>query len=209
MRKIKDHSLYLVISEEYGKGRDALAIARLAIAGGVDMIQLREKHKPENELARLGMKLCKLCKEVGVIFIVNDDPVLAKDLDADGVHLGQEDLKMYSVKSARRIIGKGRIIGISTHLLEQFKKANSEDVDYIAFGPIFATKTKDYHVGTGDVDQVLKIARKPVFFIGGINLSNIDEILSKGAKNTALIRGILEADDITARTKEFKNRLKG
>lgn len=207
MEKITDHSLYLVISEEYGKGRGALEIARPAIAGGVDIIQLREKHKSKDELARLGTKLCKLCKETGVIFIVNDDVNLAKDLDADGVHLGQEDIKDCSIKDARRILGKDKIIGVSTHSLEQFEKANKEGIDYIAFGPMFPTKTKDYYLGTNDVDEVLRIARKPVFFIGGINLSNIDEILSKGARNIALIRGILEADDITARTKEFRERL--
>lgn len=207
MRKIHNHSLYLVISEEYGNGRGALEIAKPAIAGGVDIIQLREKHKTKNELAGLGTKLCKLCKETGVIFIVNDDPVLAKDIDADGVHLGQEDIESCPVKSARKILGKGKIIGVSTHSLEQFKKANNENVDYIAFGPIFPTKTKDYHIGTADVGRVLKIARKPVFFIGGITLSNIDEILNKGAGNIALIRGISEADDIAARTREFKDRL--
>lgn len=207
MRKIKDHSLYLVISEEYGKGRDALEIARSAITGGVDIIQLREKDKPENELARLGTKLCKLCKEIGVIFIINDDPVLAKDLDADGVHLGQEDIKSCSIKDARKILGKDRMIGVSTHSLEQFERANSENVDYIAFGPIFTTKTKDYHIGTGEVQKVLSLAQRPVFFIGGITLSNIDEILNKGARNIALIRGILEADNIASRTREFKNRL--
>ena len=207
MQKIQDHSLYLIISEEYGKGRSALEIARPAIAGGVDIIQLREKNKPKTELARLGAKLCKLCKEIGVIFILNDDPVLAKDLDADGVHLGQEDIKTYSVKSARKILGKDKIIGVSTHSLEQFEKANSEETDYIAFGPVFSTKTKDYHIGTGDTGKVLNIARKPVFFIGGIDSSNVAEILEKGAKNIALIRAILEADDITARVREFKNRL--
>lgn len=209
MRKINDNSLYLVISEEYAKGKSALEIARLAISGGVDIIQMREKRKPEEDLIRLGAALGRLCKENNVTFIINDDPALAKKLDADGVHLGEEDMKKYPLKEVRHIIGEDKIIGMSTHSLEQFKKANAEDINYIAFGPIFKTKTKDFFLGTGDIENVMAIAAKPVFFIGGITLSNVDEVLKKRAKNIALIRGITEADDIVAMTRNFKERLKG
>lgn len=205
---IKDHSLYLIITEEYGNGRDALDIARAAIAGGVDIIQMREKDKPRDELVALGKRLASLCKENGVIFIVNDDPSISKEVDADGVHLGQEDLAKSSLKDARKLLGSGKIIGISTHSMEQFKKANSGDFDYIAFGPIFKTKTKDYFLGVKDIKEVIRVAKKPVFFIGGINLSNIDEILRAGAKNIALIGGILQDKDIVSKTREFKRLLR-
>jgi len=196
MEKIKDNSLYLVISEEYGRGRGAVEIAKSAIAGGVDIIQMREKSKPREELVRLGKKLACLCKKGGATFIVNDDPILATEVNADGVHLGQEDMSIYPIAMVRKIVGKDKIIGISTHSPRQFEKSNKEGVDYIAFGPVFPTKTKDYCIGTGDVKKVLGIAKKPVFFIGGIDLLNIDELLGMGAENIALIRGILEADDI-------------
>ncbi len=208
MLKINDYSLYLVITEGYASGRSALEIAHLAISGGVDILQMREKKKTEEELIKLGSELSKLCMENGVIFIVNDDPHLAQKVDADGVHLGQEDVKRYSIDEARNILGKDKIIGLSTHSLEQFQEANAKDVDYIAFGPIFPTKTKDYFIGTSDVKNVLKIAKRKVFFIGGINLANIDDLLKEGAKNIALIRSIVQAEDIISNTRSFKEKLK-
>ncbi len=209
MRKINSHSLYLVVSEECGHGRRALEIAELAIAGGVDIIQMREKKKSANELLKSGRDLSKLCAENNVIFIINDDPAIAKKTGADGVHLGQEDMSIYPIAMARSIMGENKIIGISTHSLSQFEKANEEDVDYIAFGPVFPTQTKDYCIGTGDVKKVLRIAKKPVFFIGGIDFLNIDELLSMGAENIALIRGITEAEEIVSKTRQFKNKITG
>ena len=208
MKKIKDYSLYLVISEEYGKTRSAVEIATRAIKGGVDVIQMREKTKSMAELIKLGKSLSGLCKRNRVTFIVNDAPMLALEVDADGVHLGQEDIKLFSLEVVRRLLGNKKIIGISTHTIEQFKAANEQDFDYIAFGPLFETKTKDYFLGSCDIAKAAAIARKPVFFIGGIDLSNIDDVLSKGAKNIALIRGIVEAEDILLQAKRFKNKLR-
>ena len=154
MSKIKGRNLYLVLSEECGKGRPAAEIARLAIAGGIDMLQMREKDKSSDELLSLGGELCRICRGASVKFIVNDDPLLAKEVNADGVHLGQEDLKKHSLEETRKLLGAKKIIGISTHSFEQFKKANEEDFDYIAFGPVFPTKTKDYFIGTKDIGKV-------------------------------------------------------
>ncbi|MDO8603735.1 MAG: thiamine phosphate synthase [Candidatus Omnitrophota bacterium] len=207
MQKIDDYSLYLVISEEYGLGKSALEIARLAILGGVDIIQMREKSKTGNELAKLACELSMLCKEKGVAFIVNDDPLIAKESDASGVHLGQEDMQKYTVTGARKIIGKGKIIGISTHSVAEIERANKDDVDYIAFGPIFPTKAKNYFIGIKDIKEALKVAKKPLVFIGGINLSNLDEILKEGGKNIALIRDIIQAEDIAGMAGNFKKRL--
>ncbi|MDP3790449.1 MAG: thiamine phosphate synthase [Candidatus Omnitrophota bacterium] len=208
MKKIKDYSLYLVISEEYGCGRNAIEIAKHAIKGGVDIIQMREKNKTAKELVELGKKLSGLCRNNNVTFIVNDDPMLAKEVGADGVHLGQEDIKLFSLEMARRLLGRKKIIGISTHSEEQFREANEKDFDYVAFGPLFETETKDYCIGIDGVDKVLNIAKKPVFFIGGIDLANIGGCLNKGAKNIALIRGITQADDVVKKTKEFKRAIK-
>ena len=207
MKKIKDHSLYLVLSEECGRGRPAIELARLAISGGIDMLQMREKERPCSELIKLGHELCGICKEKKVNFIVNDDPILAKELNADGVHLGQEDVKKHGLTNTRKLLGPDKIIGISTHSLDQFKKANEQDFDYIAFGPIFPTKTKDYFIGTSDVNNILNIAKKPTVFIGGVNIDNVDALLDMGAKNIALIRAILEADDVTAATSIFKEKI--
>ena len=208
-QKIKNNSLYLIITEEYGRGRSALEIAGAAIAGGVDIIQMREKKKGEAELVELGVKLAELCKNRNVPFIVNDDPMLAKKVGADGVHLGQEDARRITASVARDILGDDKIIGLSTSCIEEIKKANSEDVDYIGFGPVFPTVLKEKCVGTTDVAKVLEISKKPVFFIGGINLTNIDELITIGARNIALMRGISEAEDVKAITEDFVKRIRG
>jgi thiamine-phosphate pyrophosphorylase len=207
MVHIKDHSLYLVISTEYALGRDIREIALKAIAGGVDIIQMREKDKPGSETVRLGKEIAALCKEKDVMFIVNDDPLLAAEAGADGVHLGQEDLLECPLERAKKLMGPERIVGVSTHSPAQFKTANDSGADYVSYGPIFPTKAKNYCVGTEEIENILKAAKKPVFFIGGINLNNIDELLSKGARNIAVIRAITEADDITAAAKRLKEKI--
>lgn len=207
MPKIKDYSLYLVISEDCGLGKSAPEIARLAISGGVDIIQMREKNKDKDKLLKLAGELSNICKENEVAFIVNDDPLLAKEVGASGVHLGQGDLKKYSISATREILGKDKIIGISTHSLAELNKANDDDVDYIAYGPIFPTKTKDYFLGTGDIREAIDIAKKPLVFIGGINLSNLEEVLAEGARNIAVIRGIIQSRDIEFTARDFKDRI--
>lgn len=209
MFKINDYSLYLVISEEYGLGRGALEIARQAISGGIDMIQMREKHKQKDELLELACGLSSVCRENGVLFIVNDDPLLALESKACGVHLGQTDLQKYSIAKTREVIGRDKIIGVSTHSISEVKKTNKEEIDYIAYGPIFPTKTKNYFLGTQDIKEVLRVALKPVFFIGGIQLSNLEEVIKEGAKNIAVIRDIVGAKDIASRTRSFKEILAG
>lgn len=205
--KIKAYSLYLIITEDHGKGRGSFEIAAAAIKGGVDIIQMREKDKTRQELINVGKKLSNLCRDSGVMFIVNDSPEIAKETGACGVHLGQEDIKKYSIKTARAILGQNKIIGISTHSIEAFEKACAEDVDYIAYGPVFPTKIKDNCVGTKDTGRIAAMTKKPVFFIGGITLENVDSLLEKGAKNISLIRAITEADDIALAARSFKKRL--
>jgi thiamine-phosphate pyrophosphorylase len=208
-KKINPGSLYLVLSGACGSDRDPLDIAKWAIAGGIDILQMREKDMSPQELSALGTALSCLCRETGIIFIVNDDPRLAVDLDACGVHMGQEDLAACSVDMVRRIVGPHRIIGVSTHNPDQFREALAWDVDYLAFGPVFQTKTKDYHIGTADIRQIVAITSKPVFFIGGIQTANLDILIEKGATNVALIRDIMEAEDVVERTVWYKRKLTG
>jgi thiamine-phosphate pyrophosphorylase len=198
--------IYLVLSSEYARKRDVLDIAEQAIEAGIDMLQIREKSIAEEDLLSLGKKLLCLCRDKGIPFIVNDNPEIAKKIGADGVHLGQEDIKKFPLQYTRSILGKRKIIGISTHSLEQFQTANSQDFNYIAFGPIFPTKTKDYCIGMDGVEEVLSISSKQVIFIGGINTSNVDRLIAKGAGNIAVIRAIMEADDIKLSIKKIQGR---
>ncbi|MCQ9205030.1 MAG: thiamine phosphate synthase [Omnitrophica bacterium] len=205
MKNIDDYSLYLVTSQEYSGKKNSLDVARLAIESGIDILQMREKTIPKDEIIRLGRKLSTLCKKSNIVFIINDDPYLAKKLDADGVHLGQEDLKEFPIEKVRQILGKDKIIGLSTHSLKQVKTANNYDINYIGFGPIFKTKTKNYSLGTKDIPKVLKTAKMPIVFIGGINSSNIEEILPLGVKNIAVIREITHAQNIRVKVLGLKN----
>lgn len=201
-------SLYLVLTEACGNGRDPLDIARRAISGGVDILQMREKDKTADELYALGASLRLLCRENGVVFIVNDDPSLACRLDADGVHLGQEDAAFYGITAVRNMVGEQKLIGVSTHSLKQAHTALTWDIDYLAFGPIFPTKTKDYHIGTDKIREVLAVSSKPVFLIGGIQRENVDILFEIGATNIALIRDIMEAPDTAAQARWYKQKLK-
>ena len=208
MNRFKDNSLYLVTGEEYSNGRSTLEVVKAAIEGGVDVVQMREKGKSREELISLGKDLAGMCRNAGVLFIVNDDPYLAKEVGADGVHLGQEDVIKYPIEKTRSIMGTGAVIGVSTHSVEQFVEANGKDVDYIAFGPIFPTKTKDYSIGKSLIPAILKAAVKPVVFIGGIDGSNIDEVIALGGRNIAMIRAITLADEVKLAVLEMKERLK-
>lgn len=207
MSKLKDRSLYLIITEEFCRGRTAVEVARLAIAGGVDIIQMREKDRPFNELLAKGKELLAVCKGHGVPFIVNDDPELTREIGADGVHLGQEDMRSLPVEKARAILGREAIIGISTHSLEQLRKAQGFDADYIAFGPIFPTKTKDYSIGTSGVREAAAASDKPVFFIGGIDASNLGTLVAEGARRIALIRALAGAGDVRSAAARLKKML--
>ena len=209
MSIIKDYTFYFVVSAEYTNGRPVLNIAKQAIDAGIDMLQMREKALSDENLLALGGKLLYLCRKKSVPFIVNDNPYIAKKLNADGVHLGQQDIKKYPLEYTRGILGRDKIIGISTHSPQEFRAANCQDFDYIAFGPIFSTKTKNYHIGIGDIEEVLSIASKPVIFIGGINILNIDRIIEKGAKNIAVICAITEAENVQLAVKTLKKYIEG
>jgi thiamine-phosphate pyrophosphorylase len=204
MYTIKNHILYFVLSSEYTRENNPLETARQAIDAGIDMLQMREKHLSQDKQILLGKQLLSLCRKRPTPFIVNDNPYLAERINADGVHLGQEDIKQYPLSLTRKILGHKKLIGISTHSVAEFKAAAKQDFNYIAFGPVFSTKTKDYHIGTGDIEELLCISSKPVIFIGGINLLNVQQLREKGVKNIAVIRAIAEADDVASTVKALK-----
>lgn len=207
MDKIDSRSLYLIITEEFGRGRTGVEIARKAIAGGVDIIQMREKNKPHDELVAKGKALLAVCREAGVPFIVNDDPRLAGEIGADGVHLGQEDIKQFSVKAAREMLGKDSIIGISAGSLDQLKEARRFNVDYIGFGPVFHTRIKEGSVNKDDIKKAVGSTRTPIFFIGGIDLHTVDTVIAGGGRRIAVITAIMESEDIEGAARRLKKKL--
>ena len=204
---MKTKNLYLVLCSECCNQRDPLFAAREALCAGVDILQMREKNKSHRELLTLGKKLSALCRQYNALFIVNDDPLLAEELSADGVHLGQQDLLRFPLAETRRLLGRNKLIGLSTHSPEEFKKANEQDFDYLAFGPVFPTKTKNYFIGTNKLEEVLTIALRPVVIIGGITQNNISELTALKVRNIAMIRAITEAPDIGQAVRNFKEVL--
>jgi len=177
-------------------------IERLA-AGGATLIQLREKHGSPREFYRMALDAMITARRLGVQIIVNDRVDIAIAVDADGVHLGQDDLPP---ERARLLIGDSRIIGFSTHSLEQALAADLAPVDYLAIGPIFQTASKenpDPIVGVAALSTIKAQITKPLVAIGGITLGTTSQVISAGADSVAIIAGLLSAKDITAQTRSY------
>jgi thiamine-phosphate pyrophosphorylase len=175
-------------------GDDAESLLRAAFSGGVGMIELRERDAPRNAIERSGQTFRRVADTYSAPFIVNDDPHLAIELNADGVHIGQEDI---DPAEARRILGPGAIIGLSTHSRAQIEAAASAPVDYISVGPIWETPTKEGRPATGLelISTAAEIATVPWFAIGGIDTENVGEVTAAGAERICVVRAIRDADD--------------
>ena len=194
--------LYPITDTSISSLSHAEQIERLA-AGGASLIQLREKHASPREFYRAALEAMIVAKRLGVQLVVNDRVDIAIAVKADGVHLGQDDLPP---GKARMLLGEDRIIGFSTHTLDQALEANSAPVDYIAIGPVFPTSTKenpDAIVGAADIREVKSRISKPLVAIGGITLESARSVIDAGADSVAVISDLLAATDITERTRRF------
>lgn len=177
-------------------------IARLA-AGGATLIQLREKLASPREFYLMALDAMTIARKLGVQIIVNDRVDIAVAVNADGVHLGQDDLPP---DQARLLIGEKRIIGFSIHSLEQAIAAESAPIDYLAIGPIFNTGSKekpDPVVGLNAISRIKPHITKPLVAIGGIKLDAVSQVISAGADSVAIISDLLSANDITAQTRTY------
>lgn len=206
--KISDEQkLYLVTNSDQFESEDEFldAIAS-ALEGGVKILQLREKTMPANKILELGKKIKQLCLQYDTTFIINDRIDIALLLEADGVHLGQDDL---SVADARAILGDKCIVGISTHEPAQALKAVEDGADYIGMGPVFATPTKQGRtpVGLEYVKWVSENIEIPSFGIGGIDTENVDKVLEAGAKRIAVVRAIINAKSPQKEAEKFRGKL--
>ncbi len=201
--KLADKKLYLVTNSDKFETQDEFldAIAS-ALEGGVEIVQLREKIMSAKKIIELGKKVKQLCAQYGAIFIVNDRVDIAMLLQAEGVHLGQDDL---DIKSARALVGESMIIGVSTHAPEQALKAVEDGADYIGVGPIFETPTKQGRkaVGLEYVKWAAENIEIPFFAIGGIDKENVGEVLKSGAKRVAVVRAIVSSKSPQKAAKDF------
>jgi len=172
-------------------------------AAGVRLIQYRNKRASALELFESSKRLSALLIPQGVTFVVNDRSDVALAAEASGVHVGQEDLK---VEAARSVIGAGKLLGLSTHNLQQFKDAAATSADYIAVGPVFSTSTKtnpDPVVGIELIREVRSLTDKPIVAIGGITLERAAEVMRAGADSVAVISDILLAPDPGVKARQY------
>jgi thiamine-phosphate pyrophosphorylase len=211
--------LYLVCDAAPG-GRELTDVLRGAIAGGVDIVQLRDKRLPDDELLAVARLAAALCARLGALFIVNDRPDLALAAGADGVHVGQDDMP---VSRARELLGADMLVGLSTHTPAQIDDAalrarptghagdNLRGVDYIGVGPVYATPTKAGRpaVGLELVRHAAARARVPFYAIGGIHAENSAAVVAAGAPRLAVVRAIAEAADPERAARELCAALDG
>lgn len=199
-----DPFLYLVTDRTLAGPRGVAETVRLALDGGVTLVQLREKTLARKPFVKEARRLKDICHARGVRLIVNDDVAVAGAAGADGVHLGQSDA---SVAQARESLGPDAIIGLSVESIEQARAGAALDIDYIAASPVFATPTKTdtaSPLGLEGVRAIRQLTDKPLVAIGGINSANALEVLQAGADGLAVISAIMAAPDPRQAAREFR-----
>ena len=199
--------VYPVTCEGLSQGRSNLQVLEAVIQGGARIIQLREKDYPKKDLYNLALKFKEITSRAGVLLIINDHVDIALGVEADGVHLGQEDLP---VQVARKLAPE-LLIGASTHSLEQALQAEKNGADYINIGPIFSTKTKEgmgRSLGPEAISEISSQIKIPFTVMGGINEDNIEQVLAKGARRVAMVKAITKAADIAAKVKSLKEKIR-
>jgi thiamine-phosphate pyrophosphorylase len=200
--------LYVIIDTQALQGKDAITAAQQVIQAGVKVIQLRDKSLPKKQLIPLAWELQAHCKRNEVLFIINDYLDVALAVEADGLHIGQEDLP---VAVARKLLPLDKILGCSVVSAEQAQEAESAGADYVAVGAIYPTASKSNIdvVGLDRLRQVKRAAKTPLVAIGGINRENAREVMNAGADSVCIISAILNAPDISRAAIEIMNVIKG
>ena len=200
--------LHVLTDRKASRGRSHLLVAGAAIAGGADVLQLRDKEASSGLLYREALELRKLTREAKIPFIVNDRLDIALAVDADGVHVGQSDLP---ASVARKILGPGKILGVSVVTVEEAILAEKDGADYLGVGPVFEARgTKpdtDEPLGVDCIARIRGRCRLPIVAIGGINAENARKVREAGADGAAVISAIVSADDISLATRLLKRIL--
>lgn len=212
MKPLADCKLYTFVDTAYLNGRAPAFIAQQLCDGGADLIQLRAKNSPVEEIRLMSEAILPITKRANVGLVINDHLSVARQVGAELCHLGQEDFSDLGQTHVSNLLESSSIrlqIGLSTHSPEQARRALAAGADYIAIGPVYATGTKP-GVKPVTLDYVRWAAENvtlPWFAIGGINLKNIDDVLAAGARRICVVSSILNCDDVAETTREFKKRL--
>ncbi|MCI0381291.1 MAG: thiamine phosphate synthase [Gemmataceae bacterium] len=202
---LADAKLYVLVTEELCRA-SLVGTVREALAGGAQVIQLREKKQTDRRLLAMARDLRRMTRQAGALLILNDRPDIAALSEADGVHLGQDDL---SIKEARLMLGPRALIGVSTHNLEQVRRAILDGASYVGIGPTFPSQTKvfDQLAGLEFIRQTCAETSLPAFALGGITLDNIDQVLAAGARRVAVSSAIGAAEDPRSATAKLLAKL--
>lgn len=200
---IVDWRLYVVTDAGLSRGRSHRAVIEAAIVGGATVVQYREKHASTRQMIEEALELRDLTRRAGVPLIVNDRVDVALAVDADGVHVGQDDMP---VALARRLIGN-KLLGVSAHSLSEALQAVRDGADYLGVGPIFATTTKPDAASPIGLDGLRAIRQHvsiPIVAIGGINQANAADVMRAGADGIAVVSAVVAADDVTAAARQLR-----
>ena len=203
-RKALDTDLYGITAEQFSLGRSNVDVVGQMLEAGVKLVQYREKEKETGPKYNECREIRRLTREAGAVFIVNDHPDLALMIEADGVHLGQDD---YPIEAVRELVGEEMMIGISTHAPEQAEEAIRRGADYIGVGPLFPTFTKKgvcKPVGIEYLDYAVKNVSIPFVAIGGIKTHNAGEVRRHGARCISIVTEIVGAPDIRTKIMEIR-----
>jgi thiamine-phosphate pyrophosphorylase len=199
-----DYSLYLVTDAGLARGRTHHEIVQAAIRGGVTVVQYREKSASTRRMIEEARELHDLCRARGIPFIVNDRVDVALAADADGVHVGQDDMP---ASLARKLIGRDKILGVSAENVAQARAAVTDGADYIGASPIFATPTKPDApppMGVQGLQELTRACTIPIVAIGGLNATNAASMIRAGAAGVAVISAIVNAEDVERAARELK-----
>jgi thiamine-phosphate pyrophosphorylase len=210
MKPLSECRLYAFVDTAFMRGRAPELLARQLCDGGADLIQLRAKKSSIAEVRALATAIVPVTRVAGVGLVINDYPEVAREVGAEFCHVGQEDFFDAQDNRARQLqTGSPLRFGLSTHSPEQAARAIAAGADYLGVGPVFATGTKpDAAPVTLDyVRWVAENVKAPWFAIGGINLSNLDQVLAAGAKGVCVVSAILNAEDVAGACREFRRRL--
>jgi thiamine-phosphate pyrophosphorylase len=201
-------SLYAILDPRFLRGRNLVEVARALVRGGVTCLQLRDKEASNRDLYEEARLLKASLHPLGIPFIVNDRLDIALAVEADGAHLGEKDIP---VREARRLLGRDKIVGASAASVETAVQAEKNGADYIGFGAVFPTGTKeDAQIsGLALLSRVKQAVSIPVVAIGGIKRSNALEVLNAGSDGLAVISDLLDSEDVEARAREFRALIDG
>ncbi|MEJ5338804.1 MAG: thiamine phosphate synthase [Aquificaceae bacterium] len=201
-------TLYLVTDDKFFQDRDLVSTIESAIRGGITALQYRFKNKPARQMYEELLVLRELTKRYNVDLVVNDRVDLALAVEADGVHVGQQDLPPDVV---RKLVGDRMYIGYSVNSVDKLREVEHLPIDYIGFGSVYETTTKENYrlVGLEGLRQAVKLTSKPVVAIGGITHYRVAEVLSAGAKGIAVVSAILGFEDVEKATRSLVEAMKG